>query len=110
MIVLIIPARFSGSDHETAMWDSTVISLQFFFRNKMYSCVIVREIVRHSLDIILNLCQIRTFLCNYKAFSCMFLSCCKIRIFSVSHCFQCCFNRNCILFCIFYAFDTAYCI
>ena len=40
----------------------------------------------------------------------MFLSCCKIRIFSVSYCFQCCFNRNCILFCIFYAFDTAYCI
>ena len=67
MIVLIIPARFSGSDHETAMWDSTVISLQFFFRNKMYSCIIVREIVRHSLDIILNLCQIRTFFCNYTS-------------------------------------------
>ena len=92
------------------MRNSAVVTFQFLFRNEMYGCVIVWEVVWHSLDIVLDLCKICAFFCNYEALSCMFLSCCKIWVLSISYCFQCGFYRDCILFCIFNTFDTANCI
>ena len=110
MAVLIIPSCFSAADHKTTMWDSAVVTVKFFLGNKVYRCVILIKVVRHGLDLFLDACKISTFLSNYEALSCMFLTCGKLWIFSVSYCLKCCLYRDCVLFCVFYAFDTADCI
>ena len=110
MTVLIIPASFACTDHKSTMRNSTVITLQFFFRNEMYCCIIFIKIIRHCLNLIFNACKISTFLSYYEAFSCMLLSCSQFRIFSVSDCFQCSFYRNCVLFSIFYSINSTDCI
>ena len=106
MIVLQIPASLSGTDHETAMRNSAVILLQFFFTDKMNRCVIICKIVWHSLNGFFYFCCISTFFQNHKTLSGMFLSGSKIRIFSISHCLQRRLYRYGILLAIFYALYT----
>ena len=76
----------------------------------MYGCVIFVEVVRHGLDLLLDACEICAFFCYYEAFSCMFLSGSQLRILSASDCFQCCFNRNSVLFAVFDTINTTDCI
>ena len=73
----------------------------------MYCRVIVGKIVRHGFDLFLHLFRVCAFLQHYKTLSCMFLSRCQIRIFSVSHRFQRALHRDRVLFRIFHAFHSA---
>ena len=106
MIVLQIPASLSGTDYKTAMRNSAVILLQFFFADKMNRCVIICKIVWHSLNGLFYFCCISTFFQNHKTLSGMFLSGSKLRIFSISYCLQCSLYRYSVLLAIFYTLYT----
>ena len=110
MLIFIVPSGTSGTNNKTAMRNSAVITFQFFFRNKMYGCIIVGKVIWHGLDLLFDTCQICAFFSNNKTFSCMFLSCCQFRIFSVSYRFQSSLYRNCILLAVFYSVNSSNCI
>ena len=110
MIVLVIPAGLAAADYETTVRNTAVVTFQFFLRNKVYSGVILIKVIRHGLDLILDSRKISTFLCYYKALSCVFLSCGKLRILAASYSFQCGLYRNCVLLAILNTINTADCI
>ena len=110
MTVLLIPACLSAAEYKSTMRDSTVVRLQFFLTDKMYCCIIIGEIVRHGLDLFFNLCSICSLFQYYETLSCMLLSCCKFRIFSISYCLKSRLYRDRILLSIFYTFYSADCI
>ena len=107
MTVLIIPACFAGTDNKSTVRDPAVITFQFFFCDEVYCSIVLIEVVRHSLDLVLDTCKVCAFLSYYEALSGVFLSCCKFRIFSVSYSFQCCFYRDGVLFAVFDSVDPA---
>ena len=110
MAVFIVPTGLSGTDYKSTMRNAAVITFQFFFGNEMYGCVIFIEVVRHSLDLLLDTCKISTFLCYYETLSCVFLSGSKFRILSASYRFKRCFNRDRVLFAVFDTINTTDCI
>ena len=54
MAVLILPACLSCADHKAAMGDAAVVSLQLLLTDEMHRRVIIREIVGHCHDSLLN--------------------------------------------------------
>ena len=72
--------------------------------------IVIREVIRHGLDLLLNAGKIRALLRYHKALPGMLLSGCQIRILSVSHCTQSLRNRDRILLRILHSVDPADCI
>ena len=77
---------------------------------EMYSCVVFIEVVRHLFDLLLNKSLISAFLSYNEDFSCMLVTCSKLRILAISDSFKSSFYRDSILLCILNTLDTAYCI
>ena len=76
----------------------------------MYGGIILIEVIRHGLNFILDSRKISPLLCYNKALSCMLFSCSKLRILTAAYSLQGSLYRNCILFAVFYAINTADCI
>ena len=73
----------------------------------MHSRVVVREIVRHGLDLFFYLCRIRAFLKDDEALSCVFLSCGKLRVLPISHSLKRRVHRDGVLLRILHARHSA---
>ena len=86
MVVLLVPAGLAAAEYETTVRETVVIAFQFFFGDEMNRCVIIRKVVRHGLDLILDLCLIRALFCHNKALSGVLLSGSKLRLTSASYC------------------------
>ena len=85
MIMLQIPACLTASNYKTAMWNTTMILLKFFFGNKVNNCIIIRKLIWHGLNFLFNLCLICAFLSNHEAFSDVLFACGKFRIRPASY-------------------------
>ena len=106
MAVLAVPAGLTAAQHKAAVRDTAVLLVQFFLADEMYCGIVIREIVRHGLDLFLYLCGVCSFLQDNKALSGMFLTGGELRILSVSHCVKSSLHRNGVLFRIFDAFHS----
>ena len=84
-----------------------MISLQLFLCDEMYRGIIVCKIVRHSLDLLFNLCLVSTLLSYHKTLSGVLLSGGQYRIFTIPDSFQCGFYRNGVLLGVLNPGDTA---
>ena len=100
MAVFLLPSGHTAPKHKAAVRNPAVVFFQLFLADKMYGCIIIRKVIRHIFNFRLNPRGVRTFLQHDKTFSCMFLACRQLRIFSGPNGGQCAFHRDCILFCI----------
>ena len=107
MVVLFVPAGLAAAEYETAVRETVVVAFQFFFSNKMNRRVIIREVVRHGLDLVLDLCQIRALFCHNKALSGVFFTGGQLWAAAASDCLQCTLNWDCVLSGILDALDPA---
>ena len=107
MVVLFVPAGLTAAEYETTVRETVVIAFQFFFGDEMNRCVIIRKVVRHGLDLILDLCLIRSLFCHNKALSGVFFAGGQLWAAAASDCLQCTFNWDCVLSGILDALDPA---
>ena len=81
--------------------------VKLFLCNKVYGGVIFVKIIRHGLDILLDLFQIRTLLRNHVALSEMLLAGGQLRLLAVTHLLHSFFHRNSVLNASFYTGNPA---
>ena len=110
MLVFQVPASNTSTEYEAAMWNTTMVLSKLFLTDKMYSSVIIGEVVRQFLDFLLNCCLICTFFSYNKALTGVLLAGSELRIGAASYSSQCLIYRNGVLLAILYTLDAADCI
>ena len=107
MLVFLVPAGDSRTENESAMGDSCVVAVKFLLSDEMDCCVVVREVIGHCFDVVLDLSEICALLGNYKALSCVLVACGKFGILTVSYCFKSTRNGDSVLLSVLYAFYSS---
>ena len=107
MFFIFIKSCHTGAQDKTAMRNSAVFFLEFFIRDKMNGCIVIRKIIRHCNYIMFNLFRVSTFLQYNKTLSGVFFAGRKNGVFAVFNGLNSLFNRNCILFAVFNALNTS---
>ncbi len=80
MLVLAVQAGLSAAHDKAAVRNACMISCQFFLCDKVNCGVIFIKVVRHGLDVMLDLCKICALLRNNIAHSGMLLPGCQLRL------------------------------
>ena len=110
MLVLFLHSGYAGTDHHAAVRQSAVVTLHLFLGDEVNGGVVIREVVRHGLDLVFDLSQVCAFLSYHEALSGMLLSGGQLRIGTVSDCLYSLLYRDGVLSAVFYTLDAAYCV
>ncbi len=78
--MFIFKTGLSGADHEAAVRKAGVVALHLLHGNEMHGRVVIREIVRHLLDLLLNAGLVGTFLGDHEDFAGVHLAGHKLRL------------------------------
>ena len=74
--------RNTGVDDRTTMWQTTVVTLHLLSSDEVNGGVVIREVVWHGLDLVLDTSKISAFLSYYEALTRMLLTGSKFWILS----------------------------